>query len=277
MKKLIALIMLALPMIFASCSDTLNADDPNNPSENVGGNDNKEYTVKFKIDMRVPELKEEVKKAEDELSLFFVNFYNDLITNRLAVPNDYALTFTKDGEVVGEYKGTWGDTEIVLPNGTYQVTGESIGDFNTASFSFDESVTIDKNTSILTLKSRFNCWIFTFDRQAFSNAWWCNQETPSELVYLNKTDEYFYMFNSCEIPNLPLPFVLGDSADCNNLHDQIEYPNDNTWHLGLTWQDNDKNYPAKVWYFPYPMYVGYFYYCNRDGKCIGSSINWATK
>lgn len=152
--------MLAVACVgFASCSENLSAEDPNNPNE--GGNGDKEYTVKFKVDMRVPELEEEVKNdKDDERSVLYVKFYDDLITSRLTVPNDYTLTFTKGEEVVGEYKGTWGDTEIALSNGTYRVTGESVGDFNTASFAFDESITIDKNTSILTLSPHFNCWLF---------------------------------------------------------------------------------------------------------------------
>lgn len=265
MKRLLLLLAVACVGL-VSCSETLSAAGEN---EEIGGSGDKEYTVKFKVDMRVPELTEDVLNSESELSVAYVKFYTDLITSRLAVPNDYTLTFTKDGEVVGEYKGAWGETEIALPNGTYRVTGESIGDFNTASFSFDESITIDKNTSVLMLSPSFNCWIFAFDRQAFSNAWWCNEE---KLVYLNKTDDLFYVFNSCEIPNLPLPLVLGDSKTCNDLHEQIEYPNDNIWHLGLTWQDTEKNYPAKVWYYPYPMYINRFYHCNKDGRITNTSI-----
>ena len=274
MKRLLLLLAIACVGL-ASCSETLSAEDPNGPSEEQGGDGDKEYAVKFKVDMRVPELKEEVKNSEGELAVVYVKFYTDVITSRLAVPNDYTLTFTKGEDVVGEYEGTWGETEIVLPNGTYRVTGECIGDFNTASFSFDESITIDKNTSVLTLSPSFNCWIFAFDRQAFSNAWWCNGETPSELVYLNKTDDVFYVFNSRSIQGLP--FVLGYSEDCNNLHNQIIYMDDNTWHLGLTWQDADKNYPAKVWYYPYPMYMGYMYHCDRDGAFRVYLIDWGTK
>ena len=273
MKRFLLLLAAVSCVGFVSCSETMNA---NGESEENGGNDNKEYTVKFKVDMRVPELKEEVLNAEDdELSLFFVNFYNSLITNGLAVPNDYALTFTKDGEVVGEYEGTWGETEIALPNGTYQVTGECIGDFNTASFSFDESITIDKNTSILSLSPSFNCWIFAFDRQAFSNAWWCNGETPSKLVYLNKTDDFFYVFNSSELSKLP--FVLGYSEDCNNLHEQIEYTDDNTWHLGFTWQDDDKNYPAKVGYLNHRTHIGDIYYIDKDERVSAISLSYIVK
>ena len=219
--------------------------------------------------MRVPELKDDVHIDNERIALD-VKFYTDLITSRLATPNDYILTFKKGEDVVGEYKGTWNETEIVLPNGTYQVTGESIGDFNHASFSFDEEVAIDKSTSVLILNPHFNCWIFLFNRQAFSNAWWCNEE---KLVDLNKTDDVFYVFNSSELPNLP--FVLG-YANCNDLHEQIEYPNDNTWHLGLTWEDEDKNYPAKVWYYPYPMRIGDLWYCNKDGIVSSSAILHAT-
>lgn len=232
---------------FVSCSETLDAEDKKDPTEEGegGGKDDTEYTVRFKVDMRVPELEDEVIKSEDEISVAYVKFYTDLITSRLAVPNDYTLTFTKDGEVVGEYKGTWNDTEIALPNGAYQVTGQCDGDFNTASFVFDELIVIDKNTSVLTLSSRFNCGLFLFDRHAFSNAWRCNGETPSELVYLNNTDYFFYLFNSS---SSTIPFVIGYSANCNDLHAQIKYTGDNTWHLGLTWQDTDMNYPARVVY-----------------------------
>ena len=259
MKRLLLLLAIACVGL-ASCSETLSEDGengPNNPTEE--GNGDKEYTVKFKVDMRVPELMEGVKNPTSELALFLVKFYDNLIANKSVVPNDYTLTFTKGEEVVGEYKGKWGETEISLPNGTYRVTGECIGDFNTASFSFDESITIDKDTSILTLSPHFNCWIFAFDRQAISNAWWCDGE---KSVDLNKTDDFFYIFNSSWHPKLP--FVLG-SVNCNDFHEQIEYPDGNIWHLGLTWQDADKNYPAKVWYYPYPMYFGQLCYCDKDG------------
>ena len=269
MKRFLLLLAAVSCVGFVSCSETMNA---NGESEENGGNGDKEYTVKFKVDMRVPELTEDVLNSESELSVAYVKFYTDLITSRLAVPNDYTLTFTKDGEVVGEYKGAWGETEIALPNGTYRVTGESIGDFNTASFSFDESITIDKNTSVLMLSPSFNCWIFLFDQRAISNAWWCNEE---KLVYLNKTDDVFYVFNSRSIQGLP--FVLGYSEDCNNLHNQIEYTGNNTWHLGLTWRDTEKNNPAKVGYLNSITYIGYFYYFDKDGQIpyafIGSWIN----
>ena len=268
MKRLFLLFAVACVGL-VSCSETLSEDGEN---EEVGGDDNKEYTVKFKVDMRVPELTEEVKNSEGELAVAYVKFYTDVITSMLAVPNDYTLTFKKGEEVFGEYKGTWNDTEIALPNGTYRVTGECVGDFNTASFAFDESITIDKNTSVLTLSPSFNCWLFVFDRRGFSNAWRCNGE---KLVYLNKTDDVFYVFNTSSIQKLP--FVLGHSEDCNNLHEQIEYPDVNTWHLGLTWEDDDKNYPVKVWYFLYPIDMGYMYHCDMDGAFRVYLIDWGTK
>lgn len=271
MKRLLLLAVACIGIV--SCSETLDAEDKKGPTEEGEGGvkDDTEYTVKFKVDMRVPELEEDyINEKNDEKVVLYVKFYNDLITSRLAVQNDYTLTFKKDGAVVREYKGTWGDTEIALLNGTYQVTGESVGDLNTASFSFDESITIDKNTSIVTLNPRFNCWIFVFDRRAVSNAWWCNGETPSELVYLNKTDDFFYVFNSSSLSKLP--FVLGDSENCHNLHKQIEYTDGHTWHLGITWQDNDKNYPAKVWYLNKSMAIGYIYYCDKDAHVYSPSI-----
>ena len=274
MKRLFLLFAVAC-VCFASCSEKLDAEDKKDPTDPTeqGGDDNKEYTVRFKVDMRVPELQEKfINEKEDESVVLYVKFYTDLITSRLAVPNDYTLTFTKGEEVVGEYKGSWNETEIALSNGTYRVTGESTGDFNTASFSFDESITIDKNTSILTLNPHFNCWMFLFDRRGFSNAWWCDEE---KLVYLNKTDDLFYVFNSSSIQKLP--FVFGYSEDCNNLHEQIEYTDDNKWHLGVTWQDADKNYPAKVWYIPYTIPIGYKFYCNKDGRAIGYYIDGYTK
>lgn len=273
MKRLFLLFAVAC-VCFVSCSDTLDAEDkqdPTDPTEQGGGNGDKEYTVKFKVDMRIPELTEEVKNAEGEFASF-VKFYTDVITSRLAIPNGYTLTFKKDEEVVGEYKGTCGETEIALSNGTYRVTGESTGDFNTASFAFDESITIDKNTSVLTLNPSFNCWIFLFDRRGFSNAWWCDGE---KSVYLNKTDDVFYVFNSSTIQKLP--FVFGDLADCNNLHEQIEYQDSNIWHLGVTWQDADKNYPAKVGYVNSLIQIGYLYYCDKDLRVKSIGLIWTTK
>lgn len=271
MKRLL-LLLAAVGLV--SCTETL---DEGGPNEEGNGNGDKEYTVKFKIDMRVPELKEEVinEYKDDERIVLYVKFYNDLIMSRLATPNDYILTFKKDGEVVGEYKGSWNETEIVLPNGIYTVAGQCDGDFNTASFSFGESITIDKTTSILTLNPCFNCWLFVFDRRAISNAWWCNGETPNELVYLNKTDDFFYVFNSSELSKLP--FVLGHSEDCNNLHEQINYTDDNTWHLGLMRKDEDKNYPAKVGYLSQRTYIGRLYYYDKDGRTIASFIDLGVK
>lgn len=250
-----------------SCSEALNSDDP----DEGGGKDDKEYTVKFKVDMRVPELEEDViNNKDDERAVLYVKFYNDLIANKAAIPNDYVLTFIKDDEIVGEYKGRWGETEIALPNGTYQVTGRCDGDLNHASFSFDKWITIDKNTATLTLSPQFNCWLFLFDRRAFSNAWWCNGEASDGLIHLNKTDDFFYVFNSSSISKLP--FVLG-SANCNNFHEQIEYPKDNIWHLGLTWQDADKNSPAKVWYYKSPyVSIGWMYLCDKDGHIVSRHL-----
>lgn len=251
MKRLL-LLLAAVGLV--SCSESLASDED-------GG---KEYTVKFKVDIRIPELKEEViiaKDAGDKLAICCVNFYNDLIANKAAIPNGYILTFIKDDEIVGEYKGRWGETEIALPNGTYQVTGRCDGDLNHASLSFDKWITIDKNTATLTLSPQFNCWLFLFDRRAFSNAWWCNGEASDGLIHLNKTDDFFYIFNSSCITKLP--FVLG-SANCNNFHEQIEYPKDNIWHLGLTWQDADKNSPAKVWYYP-GMSIDRMEFCDENG------------
>ena len=274
MKRLFLLFAIACVGL-ASCSENLSEDDPNNPNEEVGENE-EEYSVKFKVDMRVPELKEDVVAATDEKAIFYKKFYATLITSGLAIPNDYILTFKKDGEIVGEYKGTFGEEEIVLPNGRYTVTGQCDGDFNHASFSIDDEVVVDKNTSVLRLKSCFACWIFTFDRQAFSHAWRCNGETPGQLTYLNKTDDFFYVFNTSEVR---LPFILGYSTNCDDLHDQIKYTDDNIWHLGLTWQDADKNYPAEVWYCPSvgDMLIGDFYHANKDGRVRHIDLIWTTE
>ena len=272
MKRLF-LLLAAACMGFASCSETLSANDPN---EEVSGDEEKEYSVKFKVDIRIPELKEEIINKNEERIVICVKLYTDLITSGLAIPHDYVLKFAKSGMIVGEYKGTWGETEIVLPNGKYTVTGQCNGDFNHASFSIDDEVVIDKNTSVLMLKSRFNCWGFTFDRRGFSHAWRCNGETPGELISLNKTDDFFYVFNTSEVR---LPFVLGDPTNCDDLHDQIKYSDGNRWHLGLTWQDADKNYPAKVWYGPSvgEILIGEFVHADKDGRLQSIDLTRATK
>lgn len=262
------LLLLVACVSFASCSETLDAEEKKDPIEQ-GGDDNKEYIVSFKVDVRIPELEEEViNDKDDERAILYVEFYNNFFINKKAISQDYLLTFKKDGEIIGEYSGKWGETEIILSNGAYQVTGECPGDFNTASLSFDENVVIDKNTSVLTLTPEFTSWLFAFDRRAFSNAWRCNGETD-ELTYLNKTDDLFYVFNSTSIPKLP--FVLGHSANCNGFHEQIEYPEGNIWHLGLTWQDEDKNYPGKVWYFKNignGVNIGWFYLADKDERIV---------
>ena len=243
MKRLLLLLAIACVGL-ASCSETLSEDGENGPNEVIGGSGDKEYAVKFKVDMRVPELNEEVKNSESEFLVSCVKFYTDLIESRLVVPNDYALTFTKDGEVVGEYKGTWGETEITLSNGTYRVTGESIGDFNMASFSFDQEVVIDKITTRISLIPKFKSALFIFNKKDFVNVWWCNGGILSELTYLN-TDNIFYMFMS----NYPYQSVIiSNLTFCDEMKnaDWDNIPK----HWSVIYVDEEKNKEEKAWVYP---------------------------
>lgn len=231
------LLLLVACVSLASCSDTLDAEEKKDPIEQ-GGDDNKEYTVSFKVDVKFLTLQQFVISDTSRSSLLYQKFYNDFIVTKKVIPTQYSLIFKKDCEIIGEYKGTWNATEIVLKSGTYDVTGECIGDMNTASLSFNEKVVINKETTIINLYPKFENSLFLFDANEFTNVWWCNGNIPHEFTYLKKVNETFYMFRFSEL------FTMLNVVNCDEWHDEISknaekfYGINFNEHLGVSYADN---------------------------------------
>lgn len=116
------------------------------------------------------------RAGEDLYNSFYENFVK---TKKVGYPK-YQLTFYKDEKEVGKFSGEWDATLVTLPEGTYTVKGTSNSvlqgiftkreneHLKTMSLSFDEEITISKNTKTLTLNPSYACHLVFVDATLFS-------------------------------------------------------------------------------------------------------------
>lgn len=116
------------------------------------------------------------RAGEDLYNSFYENFVK---TKKVGHPM-YELTFYKDEVKVGTFNGEWDATLVTLPEGTYTVKGTSNSNLSgiytkrenehlkNMSLSFDEEITISKNTKTLNLSPSYSCHLIFVDASLFS-------------------------------------------------------------------------------------------------------------
>ncbi|MBR4854301.1 MAG: hypothetical protein IKU88_06190 [Alistipes sp.] len=110
----------------------------------------------------------------------YASFYENFVkTKKVGYPN-YKLTFYKDEKEVGTFSGEWDATLVTLPEGTYTIKGTSKSSLygiyskrenehlKNMSLSFEEEITISKNTKTLTLNPTYACHLVFVDAALFS-------------------------------------------------------------------------------------------------------------
>lgn len=165
MKKLFSVMLLMTSVLgFFSCS---NDDEIYKPQE-----------VRMDLDYIFIESGSMSRATGEEI---YNTFYDKYIKTKKLTPQNYVLTFTntETNEVILNKKSTWNSKDgIVLPEGTYKVTGyshpseiqiEPVGNFqyhfpsDTVFLNFNEVVSITKDMSKLTLKANYDSYLLLFD------------------------------------------------------------------------------------------------------------------
>lgn len=150
--------------------------------------------VSFTIGLQLPKSGSMVRSAED----LYADFYTNYISNKVLIPENFELTIYKNDEKVGDCRGVWEAELITLEEGTYRIVGTSKGDFKKASLSFDQEVTINKDTKSIKLTAIYDCYMLFFEKEKFNEV---SIHCDSALTYgaytsetFPSTEKLFYLF-----------------------------------------------------------------------------------
>nr|DAZ23535.1 MAG TPA: lipoprotein [Caudoviricetes sp.] len=137
----------------------------------------------------------------------YTNFYNKYVKTKLLTPTTYSLSLsTKDMPKPTTINGYWGNKDgIRLVEGTYNIYGTSIptsseASIDTLSMSFNEKVTITKETTSITLTAKHSSFMLIFDASNAISIEYSGYLHGGFGTYsLNKKDEIYYIFLSKDI------------------------------------------------------------------------------
>lgn len=127
----------------------------------------------------------------------FHEFYQKILGGTLVAPT-YNLTFTETNTgTVYSVNGTWGENNMVtLRTGKYHVEGASTATGNNiqekCSLIIDDTVTIDENSSSVSLLADYDCSLIVFCDASISSL--SNFNGKDAEVPLFKFSKYFYAF-----------------------------------------------------------------------------------
>lgn len=132
----------------------------------------------------------------------YTNFYNKYIKTKLLTPTTYSLLLkTKDMSQATQVNGYWGTTDgIRLIEGTYDITGGAVpketgADIDTLAMSFNEKVTITKETTAITLTAVHASYMLIFDASNTTSIQYSGYVYSTNRTYnLKKIDNIFYAF-----------------------------------------------------------------------------------
>lgn len=141
------------------------------------------------------------------------SFYKSHIVTRELTPDRFELIFTnKETGQKNEVNGLWSENGLInLVEGTYTVTGKS-HDYNDwyakdkAILSFNDEITINKNTESIVLKALWDCPLLFFSTSNTKSVVY-KWGDALQLDEIKKLDGYYYCFmkgfssgnNSCFI------------------------------------------------------------------------------
>ncbi len=165
MKKFLLLLVLMVPMLAVTgCGGDALKDEP--VSEKSDVEVNLDYTFFESGSMS--------RSAEAT----YQEFYDNYVKTKLIAPKSYELTFkTEGGAIAQTVSGVWNGTSVLLKEGQYNVTGKSYHANYTSQnngiryvcdslyLSFEEPISISKETKTLVLKAKYDCYLLLFKEE----------------------------------------------------------------------------------------------------------------
>lgn len=128
----------------------------------------------------------------------YQEFYDKHIATKELVKKEYQLTIRDmSGATVAELNGTWDVTTIQLPEGTYQISGNSVGDYETVFLRFEEDVEI-KSSGTINLTAQYSCYLLLFPTNGgqYSYTLYTKSGMYTDSMALPTVDDLSYLFAS---------------------------------------------------------------------------------
>jgi hypothetical protein len=127
--------------------------------------------VKVSLDYKLTPRSDYMATKAFTISEQYQSFYTKYIADRLLTPTCYALNFTG---INGHFKttavvGKWANKDLItLPEDTYIVSGKSwpkkfMASGDTCYLSIQDTIIINANTTDITLKATYDCYLILFD------------------------------------------------------------------------------------------------------------------
>lgn len=157
---------------------------------------------------------------------FYADFYDKYIKTKILTPKRYDLTFRniKDGSSTS-ISGQWSNKDMIrLLEGDYIVTGFSLPSValtsptygDTASLSFNDTISITKATTNINLTANYASLMLFFDKDNYqsiyvqynANAWNNFTVVKKDLI---KSDNFYYLFNADNFLNND--YIIAKRAD----------------------------------------------------------------
>jgi hypothetical protein len=222
--------ILLLPIILLCISCT--KDSLYSPQENIT----------FSIDYSFPTKSGNITAKS---SSSYIEFYDEFIITKILTPRTYELSFrnTTTNEIISVAR-SWSVTNpISLPEGTYNVTGKSWPKdptvyVDTCHLSFQESVTIDANTSNVILTAKYDCYLILIEPSNIKSVELRRSSGPDDPIkdrFLPlRSGKYYHLFGLHEtfIDSSTLGKISGLMVDkTNGDHFNLDLFN-KTWSRG---------------------------------------------
>ena len=145
----------------------------------------------------------------------YQEFYNKHIATKELVKKEYQLTIRDmSGVTVAELNGTWDVTTIQLPEGTYQISGNSVGDYETVSLRFEEDVEI-KSSGTINLTAQYSCYLLLFPTNSGTYSYKYSDSYYESYTNMPTVDDLSYMFMSTIWDSFRI--VYSDGTDSTTL------------------------------------------------------------
>jgi hypothetical protein len=163
-----------------------------------------------------------ITKGLSSISDEYQTFYSKYIASRVLTPARYALNFEGiNNHFKGQFVGKWKNKDLItLPSDTYIVSGKSwpkvfraSGD--TCYLAIQDIIVVDANTTNLTLKAVYDCYLILFDNSNISIY------SITESPYINdigiagehnprmlKTENFYHIF--CVANNITVNLETSD-------------------------------------------------------------------
>ncbi len=188
MKKLF---LLAIVAAFSACSNDENVISPEKPEP---------QTVKVSLNYSLLESGSMTRSGDN----VYTSFYEKYIKTKILTPKTYSLAFNSDKAILEVIQqGVWGNNDAIeLFEGSYSVSGNSNPKFRNMNYpdvyvcdslylNFNENITINKNTTNITLKGIYNCYLLLFDATNISSI---TSSFGREEKALPKKDDIYFLF-----------------------------------------------------------------------------------